>query len=347
MTRTLTTGTSRTSDFDVWVSAVRWCVLLLLACCWATINTAAARAQTRGFILWGDINLNVSKEDQPGPASLTLTLVNRAGRIMATQTATPHGRYRFSNLAAGEYELVIEVDSVEVGRLRIVLGGSPALDYRQDLQLQWRRRPAPKSRPAVGVVSASDVYSRSDTNQKLFQKAQQAADKKKYDDAESLLRQIVDNDKQDFQAWTLLGSMYALQNKPADADKAYESALDANPRFFLALIDLGKLRSSQKKFAEAIDPLTRAVAAQPRSGEANLLLGEAYLQTRQGSKAVSYLEDASKLDRPEAHLRLATLYDAAGMKDKAALEYAAFLKKKPDYSDRKKLEDYIAANKKK
>ena len=48
----------------------------------------------------------------------------------------------------------------------------------------------------------------------------------------------------------------------------------------------------------------------------------------------------------EAHLRLAALYNGGGMKDKAATEYEQFLKKKPDYPDRKKLEKYIAENKK-
>jgi hypothetical protein len=33
------------------------------------------------------------------------------------------------------------------------------------------------------------------------------------------------------------------------------------------------------------------------------------------------------------------------LKDKAAKEYEEFLKKKPDYPDKKKLEQYISANK--
>ena len=45
-------------------------------------------------------------------------------------------------------------------------------------------------------------------------------------------------------------------------------------------------------------------------------------------------------------LRLALLYNAAGMKDKAAAEYEAFLKQRPDYPDRKQLEEYISTNKK-
>ena len=48
----------------------------------------------------------------------------------------------------------------------------------------------------------------------------------------------------------------------------------------------------------------------------------------------------------QAHLRLAVLYNAVGMKDKAAEEYDAFLKKKPDYPARKTLEEYISKNKK-
>jgi tetratricopeptide (TPR) repeat protein len=103
------------------------------------------------------------------------------------------------------------------------------------------------------------------------------------------------------------------------------------------------VRSSLKRFEEAIDPLTRALELQPESGQINLMIGEAYLQIKKGSKAVPHLNEAARLGMPEAHLRLGWLYNAAGMKDKAVAEYQAFLKKKPDYPDRKKLEEYISA----
>ena len=64
---------------------------------------------------------------------------------------------------------------------------------------------------------------------------------------------------------------------------------------------------------------------------------------------MGYFYEALKLDpvgKAEAHLRLAALYNGAGLKDKAAIEYVEFLKKKPDYPDKKKLEQYIAQNKK-
>jgi hypothetical protein len=46
----------------------------------------------------------------------------------------------------------------------------------------------------------------------------------------------------------------------------------------------------------------------------------------------------------DAHLRLGALYNLAGYKDRAVLEYNEFLKKRPDYPDAQKLRDYIMAN---
>lgn len=140
-----------------------------------------------------------------------------------------------------------------------------------------------------------------------------------------------------------------MQKDFGKAEGAYERASEVNPSFFPSFINLGKLRMAQKRFGTAIEPLNQAVKLRPNSAQANYLLGEAFLQNKQGSKAVIYLNEALKLDpngMAQIHLRLAVLYNAAGMKDKAAEEYEAFLKKRPDYPDRKTLEQYISENKK-
>jgi tetratricopeptide (TPR) repeat protein len=163
------------------------------------------------------------------------------------------------------------------------------------------------------------------------------------------LNQIIADDPQDFQALAELGYAYLKQNNNAEAEKAYARATEVRPTFFLALLSLGRLRAQQKNFEGAIAVLDRAVTVQPASADANFQLGSAYLQIKKGSKAVGYLNEALKIDpagKADAHLLLAALYNGAGMKDKAAIEYEEFLKQKPDYADRKKLEAYIAANKK-
>jgi tetratricopeptide (TPR) repeat protein len=77
------------------------------------------------------------------------------------------------------------------------------------------------------------------------------------------------------------------------------------------------------------------------------LLGESYLQSKKGSKAVIYLNEAitlAPIEKAEIHLRLAALYNAAGAKDRAIAEYKSFLEKVPNHAERKNIEKYIRDN---
>jgi tetratricopeptide (TPR) repeat protein len=170
--------------------------------------------------------------------------------------------------------------------------------------------------------------------------------KKKYADAVTMLQELLAVDPKDFQAWTELGTVYFLQDKTADAEKAYRRALDERPTFSVALLLLGRVLIVQKKFADALIPLTQVTTLHSDSADANFLLGEVYLQLKKGSLAVPYLNEAARLGQADAHLRLAALYNAAGLRSEAAAEYEQFLKKKPDYPDRGKLEKYISEQKK-
>lgn len=306
-----------------------------------------AFAQTRGSMtLYGDVKLH---QDQPGGnsiGSLTIVLYAQGGATIIGRTTVPvGGRYRFNNIQSGEYELAVEADMTEIARVHVSVAGRPGSDYQQDLELAMKPL-GPNSSGKASTVSANDLYKRSAANQSSFEKAQRAIDDKKYDDAVASLTQIVNADAADFQAWTELGTTYILMNKKGEAEKAYQKALEARPTFNLALLNLGRLRIGEKKYDEAIAPLTTLVENNPASADGNLYLGEAYLQIKKGSKAVGYLNEAARLGRPEAHLRLAALYDAVGMKDKAVVEYEEFLEKKPDYPDKKRLQKYISDNKK-
>jgi tetratricopeptide (TPR) repeat protein len=78
-------------------------------------------------------------------------------------------------------------------------------------------------------------------------------------------------------------------------------------------------------------------------------LGECYLQVKKGNQAAFHFNEALRLapiEKAEARLRLASLYNAAGMKDKAVVEYKAFLEVVKDHPDRAKIEQYIKDNSK-
>jgi len=304
--------------------------------------------QTRGNLtLMGDVKVDESRVEGKKPGSLGIVLYSLGGiTVVGRQSVPVNGRYRFNNLNSGEYELAIEVENSEVARVHVSVSGRPGSEVQQDLEFEWKGIGA-VAKPKASTISAADSYKRSSASESLFEKAQQAVDKKNYADAVSIFKQVVANDNLDFQAWTELGTAYLLLDNKPEAEKAYEKAIAARPTFVLALLNLARIKIEQKKYEDAISSLTRILEINSESADANLLLGEAYLQIKKGSKAVGYLNEAARLGKPEAHLRLAALYDVAGLKDRAATEYEQFLRKKPDYADRKKLEKYIAENMKK
>ena len=329
------------------VSALRRLTITLLLVplfCSVAVAQLEAMRERGPHTLYGDIRV----ETEPGsesakPLSLEVQLYTIGGTLIGRQTVSANGRYRFMDLPNAEYDVVVISENLEVARLRVRVQSVYKTDFRQDITLEAR---TDRVANRAATISASDVYERTSANKSLFAKAQKAVDEKKYDEAMDLFSRLLAADAKDFQAWTELGTVQLMRNSMEEAEKDYRRAIQERPTFSLALLNLGRVLSAQKRYEEAIEPLAEAVKSSPTSAEANFLLGEAYLQIKKGSKAVPYLNEAARLGKPDAHLRLATLYNAVGLKDKAAQEYEQFLKKRPDYKDRKALEQYISENKK-
>ena len=299
----------------------------------------------RAFTLCGDLKVD---ESQAGTANTNVIfdviLYTRGNEIFQRQRVGNNGRYRFNNVFNGDYYLAVELDSVEIARMPVLISQNAVEQIRQDLEFRWK---AP-ARVAAGVVAVTDDYNRSAKNGALYQRASHEIETKNFTQAIATLRSVVEADPKDFPAWTSLGMVYFIQKDLEAAESSYASAIQAKPDHVTALVNLGRVRLARKNNEGAIESLEAALKADPKSATANYFLGETYLALKKGSKAVGYLNEALKLDpvgMADAHLRLAALYNLAGYKDRAAAEYEQFLQKKPDYPERKKLEDYIEANK--
>ncbi len=326
------------------ISQVALVIVLLVGARQMQAQRGAVRSGGNNTV-YGDVKV---REETSGlkPLVLDVLLYTESGDLVSRQTVQSNGRYRFVNLTDGRYQIVVEVENSEVARFPVDFSSPLKAEVRQDLEFQWRDL---SGAAKTGIVSAADKYDRPAKNVAAFSKASEAMEKKNYDQAIVLLRKIVENDPKDFPAWNTLATAYFIQKNFDDAEKAYVQALNAHPDYALALLSLGRLRITLKNYEGAIETLTKAVKVQPTSPETNYFLGESYLQIKKGSLAVGYLNEAIRLDpqgMAEVHLRLAALYHGAGLKDNAAAEYEQFLKKRPDYPDRKKLEKYIADNKK-
>ena len=301
----------------------------------------------RGHTLYGDLKADESKAGGRVPQSYTVVLATVPWGQPRRQPVPNGGRYSFNDVPNGEYNLIVEVEGNEMVRIPLLLQESRFTDIRKDIMLEWSPDAAARLAGKSGTLPLT--YARPAPNQDLFAKAQQDLARKDYGQAASLFDQVVKKDPKDFEAWTELGTARFNQEKLGDAERAYRSALEQKPDFPPAQLNLGKALMAQKNYERAIEALDLAVKSQPQSADAHYFLGESYLQAKKGSKAVVHLNEAIRLDpkgKADAHLRLAALYNAAGMKDRAAAEYEQFLAKRPNHPDRDKLRKYVEANKK-
>src|SRR5688572_11371682 len=136
------------------------------------------------YILFGDLLVdegkNEGKNSTAKPLLYEILLNNRGDRPAARQFVSPGGRYQFINLAPGQYDLVVFLDHQEVARMRVEILAGPAQErVRQDISLAWKSTEPAKA----SSVSAADFYQRSESNDKLFVRAKEATDQKRYDDA--------------------------------------------------------------------------------------------------------------------------------------------------------------------
>jgi tetratricopeptide (TPR) repeat protein len=308
-------------------------------------NSSMPGAGTRrAFTLFGDLKVDESQVADANPNVIfDVILYTRGNEVFGRQRVGNNGRYRFNNVFNGDYFLAVELDNVEIARMPVLISADAVEQIRQDLEFRWKAG----ARPGPGVIE-TDAYNRTSQNRTLYQRAAHEIETKNFTQAIATLRSLVEADPKDYPAWTDLGMVYFIQKDLEAAENSYTSAVQAKPDHATALVNLGRVRLARKNNEGAVESLEAALKADPKSATANYFLGEAYLGLKKGSKAVVYLNEALKLDpmgMADAHLRLAALYNLAGYKDRAAAEYEQFLQKKPDYPDKKKLTDYIEANK--
>lgn len=293
-------------------------------------------------VIYGHVKLRGLAENEPKPSIHVALYVS--GFQIDRVRANDRGYYYFLRSAADGASLVFEVDNVELGRVTLTAGVGSTV--RRDIEVDWRSAKR-ANQSAPGVISVKGAYSRSSDADKAFDKGIAAAKAKKTVEALTIFNRIVEKDPKDFVAWTELGSLYFGDSKYTEAEAAYSKALELKPDFMIALMNLGKLYLNQRQPDKAAIVLTKAATTDVTSANAFHYLGEAYLMSKQGSKAVVALNESIRLapvEKADLHLRLATLYNAAGLKDRAANEYKLFLAKKPDYSDKELMEKYIKEN---
>ncbi|MBP9110581.1 MAG: tetratricopeptide repeat protein [Pyrinomonadaceae bacterium] len=288
----------------------------------------------------GRIKLEGAEGVKPTP--IVTVHITQGGNSIQRATTNDAGIYLIQGVPRQNIGILVEVNGNEVARQPIT--SSTIGNQRIDMTIPW---PIIRSDAKPGVIVANKLFQRTAKNEELFEKALAAGKALETKKAVDLFNEILTSEPKDFVAWTELGTVYFRANSLDNAEACYFKAIVLRSDYFAALINLGKLYLSRKRLDDAILVLSNAVASNPTSAEARHYLGESYLQAKKGSLAVPQLNEAIRLapaEKADLHLRLASLYDAAGMKAKAAAEYKMFLEKRPEHPEKKQLEKYIAEN---
>lgn len=257
-------------------------------------------------------------------------------------TIEKSGNYCFRRKSGGGGILTVEVEGVEAARRSITSFGTA--QQREDFEIYSTQ--SQKSAPP-GVVSAKFSHPTNPRTIELYKKTVEAEGNGNLKKAIEHIKEIVSIDPADFIAWAKLGSLYFGQKSLSEAEAAFRKSIELKIEYVPAWINVGMIRVAQKQFEAAIEIFKHAASLDPTSARAFQLLGEAYLQARQGTLGAQALNEAIRLDpigMAECHLQLAHLYELAGAKHLAAREYKLFLSKVPDHPDKKKLEKYIKNN---
>jgi tetratricopeptide (TPR) repeat protein len=292
---------------------------------------------SRSNVIFGRVTVKRPKGSKKAP---TVVIWLREGRSVQRATLDGSGPYCFEKSSAGG-EIVVEVDGQQVGSRQIITN---LPEQREDFEVSLSAA-QPEAPP--GVVSAKFNYQRNEKNAKLYEKALASSSEQKPEKAIEILAAIVKSDPADYIAAATLGSIYYRQKAYPEAERWFANAVATNPEYAPAWISLSQSQYAQKKYEAAITSCKTFLKLDPKSATGFYILGEAYLRTEKGNLAIETFNEAIKLDpigMAQCHLILADLYDINGLKKLATKEFKAFLAKVPDHPEKKKIEQYIAAN---
>ncbi|MFH1574657.1 MAG: tetratricopeptide repeat protein, partial [Acidobacteriota bacterium] len=226
------------------LSALAFTVLLLSAAAFA--QRGVPEGPVDGHILFGDLKIEARQANTQLPLSFIVVLYNSAGLVIDRQTIGNNGRYRFMKIPNGDYEMVVEAESSELVRIPFLLNEGRFTEIRKDLVLEWEDTFA-----EAAAAPPIDRHPRSSETGALMEQALAASARKDYEGGAALLKQVVQADPKDFEAWSELGTALFMKGDHGEAEKAYRRALENRPGYPVALLNLGKLQVAQKKYDDA------------------------------------------------------------------------------------------------
>ena len=244
-------------------------ILILLSV--QILNTPSTFAQLRSSVEPAEIRGQLRYAQGGAPAAEVVIRVDQlTGGFVAEVRTDRLGKFRFSNLAPIQYQLIVRHPGYqEIFReVNLIMTGS---EYLQ-LQLQPNEPVAPKTKSPVGVVDANIPLAA----RKEFERGEMLLATGKQDKAEEAIRNFeraIAIYPEFVEARLRLGTTYMDLKQWPKAETVLLGAREKDPWTPNVLFALGELYLPQHKTAEAEKFLREGVGIEPRSWQGRFSLG--------------------------------------------------------------------------
>ena len=166
-----------------------------------------------------------------------------------------------------------------------------------------------------------------------FQKAHQARERKKFDEALTRLQKATEIYPKYAEAFNEMGLVYRSQNQTAEAQKAFEKAIAVDPAWVASYLYLAQIQLSANQTAQLMETSNKIVQLDPTLGEGHFFHAVANFSQGNLEEAEKSALEADRRDHktvPQVHLVLARIYQQQQRMPEYLKHLRAYLKEAPD-----------------
>ncbi len=302
---------------------------LALACLALILSASAARAQGAN-----SVEGRVSLPSGVQPAQPVRVRLMQSGRPIYETYTDLSGRFNFSGLPSGSYQLTAEGDDrtfeTTTVNLEVSVFGGGGQSFTQNIQL--RAKAGGASVPPAGTIAAEEIDPGvPDAAKEKYRRGLKSAADGKAEDAAKLFQEALKEHESFYAAALALGAQLSKLSRYDEAVTAYKRASELKPDRPEPYVGVGAALVGMKRYDEGIRILRGVIEVDKELPAPYLSLGYAEMLTGDYRASEEHLLRALELGKPSlARIYLANVYEQTGDFARAASQLEAYLKENRD-----------------
>ncbi|MBZ5516426.1 MAG: tetratricopeptide repeat protein [Acidobacteriia bacterium] len=304
------------------------CFTLVVLGVWTALSSLPASGQGQEYTPRKPRNLEgqvrIIGHGSP-PPDTTVSLESADGVIVAQCFVGDNGRYRFEELTASTYRLIVTAKGYQTAtqnvNMDVELARGPTI-YLAPVNSQTRDSPTGTTTDLAAPKQA----------RKEYEKGSRLLRDGKLAEARTHLEKAVTEDPCYARAQTALGETLTRQSQFAAAESAFNQSIKCDGQFLDAYVLLAVLLNTEQKYKKSAAALELGLRRFPNEWRLYYQLGLAEVGSgnyEQAEKAYLKAQEVNPQVPPEFHLRLAGVYLKWKKHDKAYTELRSYVQADP------------------